>query len=255
MGTWEYDSFGQLKKSVAGGFCYTYEYRPDGKLLNKWSSGRKVLSCTYYRDGSLKSQTDASGKTVYYSYDENGRLKCLKEKDGGVLTEYRYTDAGRIKEIIMNNGIRTSYSYDEDGNISRLTIGDGTEEGLLYDAFMLYDLNGNRTGKTGSRLDISGKQAEMAVSYRYDGMNRLTNEDRNGTGERYAYDLCGNRLIKEQYRGGCVDVTEGYRYNERNELTERVRAGSLTAYRYDKNGSIISEEEEGGGRANTATTC
>ncbi len=204
-----------------------------------------MLSFTYYRDGSLKSQTDASGKSVYYSYDENGRLKCLKEKDGGVLTEYRYTNAGRIKEILMINGIRTSYSYDEDGNISRLTIGDGTEEGLLYDAFMLYDLNGNRTGKNGTRLSADGKQDKMAVSYRYDSMNRLTNEDRNGTGERYAYDLCGNRLLKEQYSGGSVDVTEGYRYNERNELTECIKAGSLTRYRYDKNGSLIREEEEG----------
>ncbi len=245
MGTWEYDSFGQLKKSVSGGFCYTYEYRPDGKLLNKWSSGRKVLSCTYYRDGSLKSQTDMSGKPLYYEYDGNGRLKCLKEDTDAILTEYRYTAAGRIKEIITKSGIRTSYAYDEDGNISRLTIGDGTAEGLLYDAFMLYDLNGNRTGKTGSRLDVGRKQAEMAVSYRYDSMNRLTNEDRNGTGERYAYDLCGNRLLKEQYSGSSVDATEGYRYNERNELTERVKAGSLTTYRYDKNGSIISEEEEG----------
>lgn len=42
---------------------------------------------------------------------------------------------------------------------------------------MLYDLNGNRTGKTGNRLDASGKQAQMAVSYRYDSMNRLTNEE------------------------------------------------------------------------------
>ena len=149
------------------------------------------------------------------------------------------------KKIITKGGIRTGYTYDEDGNISRLTIGDGTEEGLLYDAFMLYDLNGNRTGKTGSRLDTGGKQAEMAVSYRYDSMNRLTNEDRNGAGERYAYDLCGNRLFKEQYSGSSVDATEGYRYNERNELTERVKAGSLTTYHYDKNGSIISEEEEG----------
>ncbi len=245
MGTWEYDSFGQLKKSVSGGFCYTYEYRPDGKLLNKWNNGRKVLSCTYYRDGSLKSQTDMSGKTLYYAYDGDGRLKCLKEDTDTILTEYRYTAAGRIREIITKNGVKTSYIYDEDGNISRLTIGDGTEEGLLYDAFMLYDLNGNRTGKTGSRLDTCGKQAEMAVSYRYDPMNRLTNDDRNGTGGRYAYDRCGNRLLKEQYSGSSVDATEGYRYNERNELTERVKAGSLTTYCYDKNGSIITEEEEG----------
>lgn len=245
MGTWEYDSFGQLKKSVAGGFCYTYEYRPDGKLLNKWSSGKKVQSCTYFRDGSLKSLTDVSGKTLLYEYDGDGRLACLKEDKGTILTEYRYITAGRIKDIITKNGICTSYTYDEDGNINRLTIGDGTEAGLLYDAFMLYDLNGNRTGKTGSRLGADGKQDKIAVSYRYDSMSRLTNEDRNRTGERYAYDLCGNRLLKELYSGSSVDVTEGYRYNERNELTERIRAGHLTAYHYDKNGSIISEEEEG----------
>ncbi len=180
-----------------------------------------------------------------YVYDGDSRLKYLKEETDIILAEDRCTDAGRIKEITTKGGVKTSYIYDEDGNISRLTIGDGTEEGLLYDAFMLYDLNGNRTGKTGSRLDVGGKQAEMAVSYRYDSMNRLTNEDRNGAGERYAYDLCGNRLLKEQYSGSCVDATEGYRYNERNELTERVKAGSLTTYRYDKNGSIITEEEEG----------
>ena len=43
-GTWEYDDFGQLRKSVAGGFSYTYIYSPDGKLLKKWSSGKLVLS-------------------------------------------------------------------------------------------------------------------------------------------------------------------------------------------------------------------
>ena len=98
-----------------------------------------------------------SGKTLYYAYDEDGRLKYLKEDTDTTLTEYRYTAAGRIREIITKNGVKTSYIYDEDGNISRLTIGDGTEEGLLYDAFMLYDLNGNRTGKTGSRLDVGEK--------------------------------------------------------------------------------------------------
>ncbi len=101
-----------------------------------------------------------------------------------------------MKTIRTAGGITTSYEYDEDGNISRLTIGNGTEEGLLYDAFMLYD-------------------------------------------------LCGNRLLREQYSGSFVDVMEGYRYNERNQLTERIRAGIHTVYSYNKNGSIISEEEEG----------
>ncbi len=94
----------------------------------------------------------------------------------------------------------------------------------------------------------------MAVSYRYDAMNRLTNEERNGTGERYAYDLCGNRLKKQGYHyaltaertpESVIDDEESYCYNERNELTERVKAGIHTVYSYDKNGSIISEEEEG----------
>ena len=64
----------------------------------------------------------------------------------------------------------------------------------------------------------------------------MSNEDRNGTGERYAYGLCGNRLLKEQYSGSSVDVTEGYHYNERNEQTEHISAGGFTAYRYDREG-------------------
>ena len=170
MGTWEYDSFGQPTKAVAGGSCYTYEYRPEGKLLKKWSSGKLVEACTYYRDGSLRSLTDASGKTVRYEYDDAGRLRYLREDSGGqdgsgeegsILTEYRYTAAGRIREIITKGGIKTTYAYDEDGNTSRLTIGDGTQDGLLYDAFLLYDLNGNRTKKSGERLQADGRWRKM----------------------------------------------------------------------------------------------
>ena len=251
MGTWEYDSFGRLKKSVAGGFFYTYEYRPDGKLLNKWSSGKQVISCDYYKNGSLKSLTDVSGKTLYYGYDINGRLETLKNEAGHTLTEYAYTAAGRIKQIRSSNGITTSYEYDSDGNISRLTIGDGTEEGLFYDAFMLYDLNGNRLGKTGHRMGVEGKQ-EMNTVFCYDSMNRLTMENRREGGEKYAYDLCGNRLRKQRYHyaltadsnmDSVIDDEESYCYNERNELTQRSNLQSVTEYIYDENGSLIREKE------------
>lgn len=84
-------------------------------------------------------------------------------------------------------------------------------------------------------------------------MNCLTNEESNGAGERYGYDLRRNRLLKEQYSGNSVDVTEGYRYNERNELTERISAGGLTAYRYDGEG-LRADLTENGKRCNKIGT-
>ncbi len=136
---------------------------------------------------------------MYYGYDENGRLQKLKEEDGKVLTEYAYTAAGRLKEIRTADGISASYEYDSDGNLSRLRIGNDDQGSLLYDAFMFYDLNGNRTGKIGERLGADGKLRKMNTAYSYDLMNRLKEERRGQEGERYAYDLAGNRLKKQSY--------------------------------------------------------
>ena len=65
--------------------------------------------------------------------------------------------------------------------------------------FMVYDLNGNRTGKTGERLGADGKRQEMHTVYRYDLMNRLTEERRETDGDRYSYDPAGNRTRKQHY--------------------------------------------------------
>ena len=59
---------------------------------------------------------------------------------------------------------------------------------------MLYDLNGNRLGKTGQRMGVEGKQ-EMSTVFCYDSMNRLTMENRREGGEKYAYDLGKNRFL------------------------------------------------------------
>ncbi len=277
MGTWEYDDLGQLKKSIAGGFCYTYHYRPDGKLLKKWSSGRPVISYDYYKNGVLKSLTDVSGKTLLYGYDEAGRLYSLTDDEGKILTEYAYTAAGRLKEVRTPDGISASYEYDRDGNLSHLRIGNEEKGSLLYDAFMLYDLNGNRTGKSGKRLGADGKIQKMDTVYSYDHMNRLTEERHSTDGDRYSYDLAGNRVKKQHYNyapaagagqarysndgtmstanstvyssvintvnDAVVDGEETYCYNERNELTERKTLSAITEYLYDENGSLVSEKE------------
>lgn len=130
---------------------------------------------------------------------------------------------------------------------------------------MLYDLNGNCIGKSGERLGADKKLRKMDTAYRYDKMNRLTEERRITDGDKYSYDLAGNRLKKQYYNyalisGGetaenragsiintvnsmVIDGKETYCYNERNELTEKKTLSAVTKYLYDENGSLVSEKE------------
>ena len=154
--SFEYDASGNVRKAVAGGFCYTYEYRPDGKLLKKSASGRTLVSCTYFSDGSLESLTDASGKPVFYEYDWRGNLSAVKDGNGETLAAYAHTPGGRLKEIRHGNGIRTGYEYDTDGNLVHLHM-ECTDGKILADLYYSHDLNGNRTLKSGSRIEKSYK--------------------------------------------------------------------------------------------------
>ena len=230
---WEYDASGNVRKAVAGGFCYTYKYRPDGKLLKKSASGRTLVSSTYFSDGSLESLTDASGKPVFYEYDWRGNLSAVKDGNGETLAAYAHTPGGRLKEIRHGNGIRTGYEYDTDGNLVHLHM-EHTDGEILADLYYSHDLNGNRTLKSGSRIGGEGKATEHKVSYVYDRMDRLVSDTRQGEKTAYVYYLCGNRLKKLDKSG-----TEEYHYNRKNQLICRFSEKEKTAYRYDLQGNLL----------------
>ena len=231
--SWEYDTAGNLKKAVAGGICYTYEYRADGKMLKKSSSGRTLLSCTYFPDGKLESLTDVSGKTVHYHYGWKGELTAVTDEKGDRIASYSHTPGGRLKEILHGNGLRTQYAYDTDGNIIRLRLERENGE-TISDLRYEYDLKGNRTLKAGSSFTPEGSLAELAVSYHYDQMDRLISENRDGEDTSYLYDLCGNRLKKLDKNG-----KEEYNYNRKNQLISRKRGGQRVVYQYDMQGNLL----------------
>ena len=251
--SWEYDSFGRKKKAVSGGFCYTYEYRPDGKLIKKSSSGQTLVSCTYNKDGSLKTLTDVTGKTLFYGYDWRGNLKNIKDQAGNEIVQYSHYPDGRLETIRHFNGVRTIYEYDTDGNISRLATF-VSEKQPLFDFRYDYDLNGNRTAKTGSRVvlgefnkgkaingeDINKNPIVTGIQYQYDSMNRLLKETYDGDAVSYQYDLCGNRKEKESVAG-----KETYGYNRRNQLIEKSLQGESCAYEYDMQGNLLEENANG----------
>ena len=239
--SWEYDGIGNVKKAVAGGFCYTYEYRPDGKLIKKSSSGRTLISCTYHADKSLKSLTDVSGKTVHYGYDSLGRLERICDDNGDEIVRYGHTAGGKLKEIRHGNGMHTAYEYDTDDNIIRLTL--KNEKGIVFSDFRYeYDLNGNRILKSGScLLPVEDKIKEQVVRYRYDCMDRLMEEQYDGKPVEYIYDRCGNRLVRVD-----SDGKEEYHYNRKNQLISRKKGTESVEYRYDLQGNILEEASNRG---------
>jgi RHS repeat-associated protein len=234
--SWEYDSFGMKKNAVSGGFSYTYEYRPDGKLIKKSSSGQPLVSCTYDKDGSLRSLTDITGKTLFYGYDWRGNLQNIKDHEGKEIVQYSHWPDGKLKTIRHLNGIKTIYEYDTDGNISRLATFVGDKQ-PLFDFQYQYDLNGNRTAKIGAKfLPEVGEVKDMTVKYHYDAINRLTEENYDCESNQYLYDLCGNRLEKTSVAGN-----ETYCYNKRNQLIATQAAGKLIEYKYDNQGNMREE--------------
>ncbi|MCC3399591.1 RHS repeat protein, partial [Clostridiales bacterium AHG0011] len=236
--SWEYDGIGNVRKAVAGGFCYTYEYRPDGKLIKKSSSGRTLISCTYHADKNLKSLTDVSGKTVHYGYDSLGRLERICDDNGDEIVRYGHTAGGKLKEIRHGNGIHTAYEYDTDDNIIRLTL--KNEKGIVFSDFRYeYDLNGNRILKSGSCI-LPGEEniKEQVIRYQYDSMDRLMEEKYDGKPVKYIYDRCGNRLVKVD-----SDGKEEYNYNRKNQLISRKKGTESVEYRYDLQGNILEEAD------------
>lgn len=144
-----------------------------------------------------------------------------------------------MKEIRHRNGVRTAYEYDTEGNIVRLLTETGNGK-TICDLQYEYDLNGNRIVRRGTMMlpdYSSGCSLQIRdIRYRYDRMNRLAAESRNGEETSYIYDLCGNRL--EKRKGG---KTEKNRYNRKNQLIRRAAGGEVWDYTFDLQGNLIRE--------------
>ena len=192
-----------------------------------------AISTPYHADGSVRSLTDASGKPVFYEYDWRGNLSGMRDENGNMLAAYAHTPGGKLKEIRHGNGLCTRYEYNTDGNMIHLHFQRENGE-TISDLWYEYDLNGNRTLKTGKCILSGDSLTDLAVSYRYDSMDRLTSESRDGEETAYSYDFCGNRLKKLDKNG-----TEEYHYNRKNQLICRFSEKDVTAYCYDKQGNLL----------------
>ena len=179
---------------------------PDGTKAAYEYNGAMQLTAMKVFSGEKQEQT------VRYSYDEAGRL-AGKQFPGG-STEYRYSQAGRIGEILHKGA-------------------DFTER-LRY----AYDVMGN---KVTAEKDRPGSPEDSGIfSYGYDELNRLTGVAQNGKILRsYSYDAFGNRSSKTEYQT-AGSLTTTYRYNARNQLIQETAADTAKDYAYDHRGNLLS---------------
>ena len=247
ISTWHYDSLGRVTRAVCNGHSYEYVYDEQGRLKEKRSSGRRLISYTYDKAGQITEIKDPAGVCTRYEYDILGRRSRVYNGDG-LEVRYGYDALNRISSIHYGNGVETAYTYDGDGNISSLETKAG-ETVLLSFAYQ-YDGNGNRTTKAGKQAsaapggitseNTAGSNA-LDIFYNYDVRGQLLEERRNGVSVSYVYDKAGNRIKKADAQGATV-----YQFNKKNQLIAEESDAGRKQYTYDKQGGIVEEKNSKG---------
>ncbi len=242
-----YDSLGRLTHAVCNGHSYEYIYNDQGRLKEKRSGGRRLISYTYDGGGKIAQITDPAGVTTHYEYDILGRTSRIFSPEG-MEVRYLYDCLERLEQIRCGNGIRTSYQYDADGNVSHLETRMGSD--ILLSFRYQYDGNGNRLTKTGVQGPATDGSSALDITYQYDVRGQLLEENRKDAVFRYSYDAAGNRVRKEE-TGENRNIETVYSYNEKNQLinTEEIRTDGIrrrNTFTYSRQGSILREETESG---------
>jgi len=236
--------------------------------------------------GKLTTMADASGTTKYY-YDALGRnLKAVKTIDGTEYkTETTYDALNRKKSLTYPDAFVLNYTYSKSGGVA--TVADSTTTYATFDDYNAFNqpteieygngvttyytfdsktsLPDSITTETSDGTDILDLEYEYdandnitaiddnidsdySMTYKYDGLNRLTYANSETTGElNYSYDTIGNikkkrdvKFLYESSRPHAVTQTIGgnlsperlFIYNELNKPSSIKYNGKDTDYIY-----------------------
>jgi len=203
-----YDQYNRLKQKVSSEFTSTYTYNSDGLLSSSSSNNGTSISFSYnsllqltaktenidgnsytetyaYQNGRLSSTTYAPfNYTVNYNYNANKHLASLKH-DGTALWTVNTQDAfGHLTKQTLGNGVVVTNNYNTYGMPTEIKSVKG---GSVLQHFG-YDFN-TTTGNLRSRSD---QKRNLAESFDYDNLDRLTKCTALGTAKSVNYSSNGN---------------------------------------------------------------
>jgi RHS repeat-associated protein len=209
----------------------SFTYADNNQLKAARDAFDNETTYEYDRNGNMTRKTDAEGNSVRYFYNELNQLVRMEEDAGGGLgtltTSYEYDENGNRTKVTDPRGKDYLYEYD---SLNRLAI---VTNPLITKEYYTYD--GDGTLKT--HKDANG----LVTAYGYDGMFRLTSEDRPGTLSDIIREYDGaNNLTRIRFSDNSVETR--YTYNNLNQLTQVDWYMSQTlfktiSYAYDECGN------------------
>ncbi|MBV9582432.1 MAG: VCBS repeat-containing protein, partial [Chloroflexi bacterium] len=210
-------------------FAYDAAGRPTGSVrqVAMGPGGSYATTTDYDQLGRVTAVTlpaptpGAASTTVTYNYDQRGLLASAN----GLVTEAEHDVFGRLTRLVYANGAQNLAEFDQlTGRMTRQQVlaPDGTS---LRDQTFAFDPAGNLAA-------VTSPLSADAVTYQYDGLNRLLGAQYgNGDSFGYAYSDGGNIT----HVGGIGDVTYGP-----TPGSAAVTSAAGTAYTYDAAGRMAS---------------
>jgi RHS repeat-associated protein len=206
-----YDAAGQVTKTTSA-YGITGQQADDATL-------------TYTSNGKTQTVKDAENNLTTYQYDGHDGLaktyfpsatKGAGSSNGSDYEELGFDAGSNVTSLRNRAGQTISLSYDA---LNRLTLKDLPDSGaLIGDGYYRYDNVGRLTS-------ISTDPINTLVSFSYDGLGRVTQENHASFGAKtFAYDLAGRRTRMTWKDGVYVD----YDYLVTGE-TEKIRENGATS--------------------------
>jgi YD repeat-containing protein len=221
-----YNSFSELTQvTYPAGNYDSFTYDTNGNLTD------------WYRKES-DGTTDPGNRSMTLSYDALGRL--ISTGSTNRVTQYDYDENGNITTITYPNSFTANFTYNDAGQLDTLTNKDASDN--TVDSFTLtYNANGQVTE--------SDEGGGNCLTLGYDGIGRLTSEERTGTGS-YTKSLTYNSLgqISSMTLGG---TTTTYNYDSTTDLLTSTTGGIATSYSYDNRYRVSSFTKDGVSWTNT----
>ncbi|UKB85668.1 type IV secretion protein Rhs [Chryseobacterium sp. MEBOG06] len=262
---YEYDGFGQPKKTTSPKGTKEYTYNNMGQLVSQ-----KELSTT---DGG-----QATNKTIAFTYDTKGRLTTKSGTVKGQLfsTGITYDPQGRIISAVENSNERTytqkGMTYDNKGRMisyekELLSLGITTKVVIenLYSTWSgeLYQVKDKSSGKVLWELQETNAKGQVLksrlgaaeITNAYDANGFLSSVNHSSQVKpgilqiSYSFDAIRNEL-KTRTTGGDLNIAESFDYDDNNRLinwTNPVTGIKPAMNRniYDIKGRIMENDQVG----------